>query len=87
MQTGLEMSIFVKSYTNVFLYNRRCTSLTYVKKYHSLLNSAIALVERNKHSHSYYEREALLSELVQIEFQLQCVETYFLNEAYDTPTK
>ncbi|MBQ0139177.1 MAG: hypothetical protein KBT36_07770 [Kurthia sp.] len=51
-------------------------------EYHNLLNSAVQLIERNKSSHSFFEKENLRMELQQIEMRLQQVESIFLTQAF-----
>lgn len=52
-------------------------------EYHNLLNSAIQLVERNKRSHSFFEKENLRKQLRQIELRLQQVESIFLAQYFE----
>lgn len=50
-------------------------------EYHILLNSAVQLIELNKSSHSFFEKESLRTELRQIELRLQQVESLLLLQA------
>lgn len=51
-----------------------------VDHYHILLNSAIKLAEQSKLSNSRVEKTLLYNQLQQVEYEMQIVESEFLNE-------
>lgn len=55
--------------------------MTLINEYHRLLNSAVQLIELNKMSHSFFEKENLRMQLHQIELRLQQVESVLLSES------